>query len=204
MKRLAFLALVLCLFSKMSGQEAFSASVKPSDYLSSEVGVGGRAGLAVSPTLNFSGVMSSAGPVILSGVKSGGFGFDVMAVSYYFAYEVGFVDLGNGKWAVQLNWTSTPSQGPRRGGVTSVGFLDSTGGSIKPLNQATGGTRNGGQSTPSSGLHGVSGSGVRYIEVSIDYEYGYMGANGTYYVIAGTMTGWIAVPAAGSIDASER
>lgn len=44
MKRLAFLALVLCLFSKMSGQEVFCVSVKPSDYLSSEVGVGGRAG----------------------------------------------------------------------------------------------------------------------------------------------------------------
>lgn len=191
---------LLALYSNAIAQSlpSFELNINPSDYLSDVVGAAGQAELLICPNLKVSGVMTQDGPVVTEGKIGGQFQWTVSAgavdIGHLTTYELKFVKLSDDNWAVQIEWKNILTQGPGQTGIKTPGVLPKTGGTLKPLSSATGGTKP--ADKPSSvGGTTISGTGSGYYQdIRVPYEYGYQGSDGKYYVIAGYTTITIFIP----------
>jgi hypothetical protein len=195
------LAVALVLAAVSYGQPIFGPVlpvITPSQYLSGYVDAGARWMLEKQGHLSYNGYWDSNGhATITDGFTRGAISWNATvnvgvgstSQNYSFAYQLEVQNLGNGEAIVVLNWTKTVSNGSSTGGIVSVHRIKRSSGSIYPVASGTGG-RNGLSSNSPSG----SGAGGSYHDFSADYQYGYMGSNGVYYVVAGTTRGRVWQP----------
>jgi hypothetical protein len=152
------------------------------------------------PTLSFNGFWDSNGNAVITTSQTAtngawGFSFDLggVQVTDSFSFSLDVVNLGNTAIVV-LKWNDSRSNGTSVGGVKELYRISKGTVYPQPVTQGKGSATTN-LPTPSG-----SGSGGHFEQVSADYEYGYQGDDGVYYVVAGTLYGqvWIPNPPNGS------
>lgn len=193
-------------------------TISPDTYLSHYVDIGGRLLLEAQSRahpLSYTGIWTDSGDAVITDGDTKGavswnasvnVGIGSTSMSYSFAYELELQNLGNGEAILVIKWTKSVSNGSSTGGVVSVHRIKrSSPNEVFPVSAGTGGRQGMSGSLPSArrgSIGGIGSSSGGFRALSFDYTYGYMGSNGVYNVVGGTLSGLLWQP--GGIVALDR
>ena len=179
---------------------AFAQSHFDNDYSISIYDTGVRTGsfaadIAIqSDIFQFNVVWDSSGNATLTGNRTL-FRTDAVVGSHASNYEMRVVQLSPGRAAILVSWTYTDVVGNTTGGTQRVGVVDQSNSNVlSPMTTSTSSS----SSTPAGGNRSWSltlgSGGGQTITRQFPYTYGYMGSNGVYYVVAGTISVTLTLP----------